>query len=50
MFDLIRQIFKFARVHRKLWIVPPILLLLLIGGSIVLLQTTAIAPFFYALF
>ena len=50
MLSLLRELLKFASVHRKFWMVPAILLLLVIGGLIVVVQSSTIAPFIYALF
>jgi uncharacterized protein DUF5989 len=50
MLSLLGQLLKFARVHKKYWIVPAIVLLLAIGGLIVIAQTSTIAPFIYAVF
>jgi len=50
MLSLLGQLLKFARVHRKYWMVPAIIMLLVIGGLIVVVQTSAVAPFIYALF
>lgn len=50
MLSLLGQLFKFARVYKKYWIVPVIVLLLAIGGLIVIAQTSTIAPFIYAVF
>ncbi len=38
------------RTYRKFWMAPIILLLLTIGGLLVVAQSTAIAPFIYAIF
>ena len=50
MFSLLKQLFKFARVYRKFWILPIILMLLTVGGLVVVVQGSAITPFIYALF
>jgi hypothetical protein len=50
MSSLISQLFKYARVYRKFWIIPLILILLAIGGLLVVAQSSAIAPFIYAIF
>ena len=50
MLSLFSQLFKFARVHQKYWVLPVIMLLLAIGGLIVIAQTSTVAPFIYALF
>tara|TARA_Y100001970_G_scaffold286404_1_gene408472 strand:+ start:3432 stop:3584 length:153 start_codon:yes stop_codon:yes gene_type:complete len=50
MNSLLYQIFKYARVYRKFWMAPLILILLALGGLLVLAQSSAIAPFIYAIF
>jgi Family of unknown function (DUF5989) len=50
MLSLLSQLFKFARVYKKYWVLPVIMLLLAIGGLIVIAQTSTVAPFIYALF
>ena len=50
MFSLLKELFKFARVYGKFWMIPIILLLLTVGGLIVVVQGSAITPFLYALF
>jgi hypothetical protein len=50
MLDLFKELLKFARVHRKFWMLPVVLLLLTVGGLIVVVQSSAIAPLLYALF
>jgi hypothetical protein len=50
MLSLLGQLFKFAKVYRKFWIVPVIIMLLVVGGLIVVAQTSTMAPFIYALF
>ncbi len=50
MLDLIGQLFKFMRVYRKFWMAPIIIGLIIIGGLLVLVQSSALAPFLYALF
>ncbi len=50
MLDMIGQLFKFMRVYRKFWMAPIIIGLIIIGGLLVLVQSSALAPFLYALF
>lgn len=50
MSSLISQIFKYVRVYRKFWMIPLIFMLLAIGGLLILAQSSAIAPFIYAIF
>tara|TARA_Y100001934_G_C12082343_1_gene645357 strand:- start:28 stop:180 length:153 start_codon:yes stop_codon:yes gene_type:complete len=50
MSSLISQLFKYSRAYRKYWMIPLILILLAIGGLLVVAQSSAIAPFIYAIF
>lgn len=50
MISLVSQLIKFMRVYRKFWMAPLLLGLLLLGGLLVAAQSTAIAPFIYAIF
>ncbi len=50
MLSVIGQLFKFMRVYRKFWLAPVILGLLALGGLLIVAQSTAIAPFIYAIF
>lgn len=50
MMDLLRDIWRFLRVRKKLWLAPIILTLLLLCLLIVFAQGSAFAPFLYALF
>ena len=48
--SLLGQLFKFMRVYRKYWMAPIILGLVALGGLLIAVQSTAIAPFIYAIF
>lgn len=50
MFSLLGQLFRFMRVYRKFWLAPIILGLIALGGLLIVAQSTAIAPFIYAIF
>ena len=50
MLDILKQLFKFMKVYRKFWLAPIILGLLLLGSLLIAAQSTAIAPFIYAIF
>jgi hypothetical protein len=50
MLSVFGQIFKFMRVYRKFWMAPIIFGLLMLGGLLIAAQSTAIAPFIYAIF
>jgi len=49
MLELLRDVFGYMRMQRKLWMVPLIAVLLLLGALLTLSQTV-LAPFIYALF
>ena len=50
MVEALGQLFKFMRVHKKLWMAPIILGLLALGGLLVLVEGSAVAPLLYAIF
>ncbi len=50
MLSLLGQIFRFMRVYRKFWLAPIIFGLIALGGLLIMAQSTAIAPFIYAIF
>ncbi|MDH3692822.1 MAG: DUF5989 family protein [Gammaproteobacteria bacterium] len=50
MLDLLRDLWGFMRVRKKLWLAPIILVMVLLGALLVLAQGSAIAPFIYTLF
>ena len=50
MFPLFIQLIKFMRVYKKFWMAPILLGLIALGGLLLAAQSTAIAPFIYAIF
>ena len=50
MLSLFSQFVKFMRVYKKFWMAPIILGLVALGGLLIAAQSTAIAPFIYAIF
>jgi hypothetical protein len=50
MLDTLKQLFKFMKVYRKFWLAPIILGIVLLGSILIAAQSTAIAPFIYAIF
>ncbi len=50
MLSVIGQLIKFMRVYKKFWMAPLIFGLVTLGGLLVAAQSTAIAPFIYAIF
>lgn len=50
MWEMLKDIWGFARARKKYWLLPVILILVLISGLLILAQGSAIAPFIYTLF
>ncbi len=50
MLSILGQLLKFMRVYKKFWMAPLILGLIALGGLLIAAQSTAIAPFIYAIF
>jgi len=48
--SLVKELWEFLRVRKKWWLGPIILMLLLLGFLIVFSETSALAPFIYAIF
>jgi len=47
---VLAEFFQFLRENKKLWLLPIVLILLLVGLLLVVTQSSALAPFIYALF
>ena len=50
MLSTLGQLIKFMRVYNKFWMAPLILGLIALGGLLIAVESTAIAPFIYAIF
>ncbi len=50
MLSIFGQLVKFMRVYKKFWMAPLIFGLIALGGLMIAAQSTAIAPFIYAIF
>lgn len=50
MLSIFGELFRFIKTYRKFWLAPIILGLVALGGLLVLAQSSAIAPFIYAIF
>lgn len=48
--EIVKEIWAFLRVRKKLWLLPIIVVMLLIGGLLIAAQGSVIAPFIYTLF
>jgi hypothetical protein len=49
-FAVLKDFWEFLRVRKKWWLAPIVVALLLIGVLLVVTESSALAPFIYALF
>jgi len=48
--SFLKELLKFLKHNKKLWLAPVLLVLIIIGGLLVLAQSSPLAPFIYVLF
>ena len=48
--ELVKELWEFLRVRKKLWLAPIIIVMLMLGGLLILVQGSVVAPFIYTLF
>ncbi len=48
--ELISELWGFMKEKKKFWLLPIIIILVLLGALIVFTESSAVAPFIYALF
>ena len=48
--EMLRELWIFLQVRKKLWLAPIILILVVFGGLLILAQGSVVAPFIYTLF
>ena len=48
--EILKELWDFLRVRKKLWLAPIIIVLVIIGGLLILAQGSVVAPFIYTLF
>jgi hypothetical protein len=48
--SIISEFWEFLKFRKRYWLLPIVVVLLLLGALIVFTQTSALAPFIYALF
>jgi hypothetical protein len=48
--SIIREFWEFLKVRKRYWLLPVVFVLLFFGAIIVFTESSAIAPFIYALF
>ncbi len=47
---ILKELWDFLRVRKKLWLAPIIVVLVILGGLLILAQGSVVAPFIYTLF
>ena len=48
--SLVREFLEFLKVRKRYWLFPIVFMLILFGALIVFTESSAVAPFIYALF
>jgi len=48
--SIVSEFWEFLRMRKRYWLAPIVIVLLLLGALIVFTETSAVAPFIYALF
>lgn len=48
--EILKELWSFLRVRKKLWLAPIIIILVILGGLLILAQGSVVAPFIYTLF
>ena len=48
--DLLKELWDFLKVRKKLWLLPIIIIMLIFGGLLILAQGSVVAPFIYTIF
>jgi len=48
--SLLSEFWEFIKVSKRYWLLPIVVVLFLLGALVVFTETSAIAPFIYALF
>ena len=48
--SLIKEFWEFLIIRKRFWLLPVVIVLLLFSALIVFIESSAIAPFIYALF
>lgn len=48
--ELLKELWEFLRIRKKLWLAPIVIVMLILGGFLILAQGSVVAPFIYTLF
>ena len=47
---LLRELWAFMRVRKKLWLLPILVISVLLGALLIFAETSVLAPFIYTIF
>ena len=47
---IVVEFWEFLKIRKRYWLLPIVIMLMLLGGLIVFTESSAVAPFIYALF
>ena len=48
--EILKELWVFLRMRKKIWLAPIIVVMLIIGGLLIVAQGSVVAPFIYTLF
>ena len=48
--QFLKEMWRFLKARKKLWLLPIILAMVILGGLLILAQGSVVAPFIYTLF
>ena len=48
--NFLKELWKFLRARKKLWLLPIVIVMLMLGGLLILAQGSVVATFIYTLF
>jgi hypothetical protein len=48
--SIITEFWEFLKIRKRYWLLPIVIMLFLLGALIVFTESSAVAPFIYALF
>lgn len=48
--SIISEFWEFLKIRKRYWLLPIVLVLLILGALVVFTESSAVAPFIYALF
>jgi len=48
--DLLKELFEFLKIRKKLWLFPIVVFMILIGWLLIAAQGSIVSPFIYTIF